>query len=277
MKINKYSFLRWMDAAPSSEQPEIPWSYNRDRDRLFCPIAYPSEAMAFYIASPNDAGLNFSNFADLRVAVVNATTGTVANSNAGMLEQHFLDSPTNTQYNIYCTMVVPALANGIYKLRIYRNTGGAVLLESNYIEVRNDKSTLDIQSAHFRFRHDRYLFGVEYADIPDFYQQYRLPMALVDRQPEGDREVYREVSTGKQRTLQNYLSRWVKIELINLDADAHEAASVMFDHSSLTINGRAYTAKAAYKELTNPLHKVYKGEMELWDDEFSTVNRCATV
>lgn len=274
MILNKYNFLRWSDAVPSTDQPDIPWAYWRDRDRQFMPIAYPTEAMAFYINTLGDVGLNYSSFSDLRLAVVNASTGVVANSNAGTLVQHFLDAPTNTIYNIYCTFTIPTLADGVYKLRIYRNTGGAVLCESNYIQVRNDKTNLDVQSGYFKFQHDRYFYGIKYADLPSFYQQFRLPASLIERQLESEKEVYKEVTTGKQRTFQNYVSRVLKIELYYLDQEAHEAAGLLFEHSFIQINGKRYRLKSTYKELTNVLNKTTKGEVELYDEEFSSVNRC---
>ena len=45
MKLNFYNFWRWTDSAPSTDQPDIPWAYWRDKERCFLPLAYPSEAL----------------------------------------------------------------------------------------------------------------------------------------------------------------------------------------------------------------------------------------
>jgi hypothetical protein len=64
------------------------------------------------------------------------------------------------------------------------------------------------------------------------------------------------------------------METYYFDKEAHEAAAVMVDHSYLELNSKIYVPKNAYKGPSNPLSKVGKGEIELWDQEFSTVNRC---
>lgn len=265
MILNAYNFLRWEDSTPSTDQPLIPWAYWRDRERCFTPVAYPSESMSFYINRMGDFGLNYASFSDIRLALINASTGGVVNGNIGTLQQHYLDAPTNTIYNIHCTFDFPAAADGYYKLRIYRQTGTVTLCDSSLIRVSNDKARLDITTALFKFRHDRYFYGIKYADLPSFYQQFRLPCSITDRQVDNDKEVYRESTTGKPRTLQNYLARWIKLEMYYLDQDGHEAASIMFDHDFIQVNGRRHRPRNAYKELTNQLSKTTKGEIELWE------------
>jgi hypothetical protein len=269
MKVNGYNFLSWFDGNASTAQPDLPHAYWKDRESCgFMPIGYPTETMSFYINTP--LGANYGTFSDLKLAIVHAD-GTIANFTAGILSQHMLTSPN---YNIYSTFTLPVVPDGIYYLMIYHITGGAEVLRSSYILVRNDKTNLDNETVYCKFRHDRFFYNIKYADLPTFYQQFRIPMSIIERQTESDREVYNEVTTGKPRTLQSFLKRWERFETYYLDPQAHEAVSIMLEHNHVELNGNLRIIKEAYKEPNNPLSKIGKGEFTVWDADFASVNRC---
>jgi hypothetical protein len=276
MQLNKYNFLRWFDSTPDTGLPDVPVAYWRDRESCgYMPIGLPTEGMSFYINKTTGLDVTVYNyFSDLRLALVRADNGTIVHNNLGPLQQHFIDAPTNAFYNIYCTLVVPTATVGVHYFKIYRNSTGVEVFRSSYILVRTDQTVLLNTTTYARFRHDRLFYFIKYADLPGFHQQFRLDMSQIERQNEGDKEIYREITTGKQRELQNFMSRYVKLETYYFDPAAHEAAAVMFNHSYIELNSKQYQPKNAYKEPSNPLGKVGKGEMELWDVEFSTVNRC---
>jgi hypothetical protein len=276
MRLNKYNFLTWYDSVTTTALPEVPIAYLRDREQCACvPIGLPTESMSWYMNTPNGLdATEYDNFSDFRLALVRADNGAVVHSNLGPLQQHFIDAPTNAFYNIYCTLVVPTATFGLHYFRIYRNSDSTELFTSSYILVRTDQEVLYNTTTFARFRHDRYFYGIKYADLPGFHQQFRLGISRIDRQYEGDKEVYREVTTGKQRTLQNNLARYLKFETYYWDSDAHEAGAVMFEHDFFELNGAIYVPKNAYKEPSLVLSKFGKGEIEMWDQEFSTVNRC---
>jgi hypothetical protein len=277
MQLNKYNFLLWYDSASTTALPEVPIAYLWDREACASiPIGLPTEGMAWYMNIPEGLDVSvYNNFSDYKLRLVRADNGQVVHNDLGPLQQHFIDSPTNAFYNIYCTLVVPPAAKfGLHYFQIYDSSNSDVLFTSSYIIVRPDQETLYNTTTFCRFRHDRVFYYIKYADLPGFYQQFRLGISILERQYEGDKEVYREVTTGKQRTLQNYLGRWVRLETYYFDRSAHEAAAVMFDHDYVELNGTQYIAKNAYKEPSNPKQKFGKGEIEVWDQEFSTVNRC---
>lgn len=270
MQVNKYNFLRWFDGAPVSGQPEIPVGYWRDRTSCgFMPVAYPTEAMAFYINTP--AGANYGTFADLRLSLRRADTNAVVDPNILGLSQHLLTAPN---YNFYATIVLPAMSQGLHYFRIYDSVSGNEILRSSYILARNDKTNLDIETIYCRFRHDRFFYNIPYAGVPGFYQQFRLQITQLERQVQSDKEVYKEVTTGKQRTFENYLSRWRKFEAYYFDPPAHEAAALMIEHDFFEFNGQRYRVKASYKEPADVRSKIGKGEFEAWEEEFDSVNRC---
>lgn len=276
MLLNKYNFLRWYDAAPTTGLPEVPYAYWRDRESCgYMPIGLPTESLAFYMNIPN--GLlesTYNYFADLRIALIRASDGAVINNNVGPLQKHYTDNPTNLRFNIYATLVIPTAGTGIHYFRIFRNTGGTEVFRSSYILIRNDQTELYNTTSFVRFNHDRFFYNIKYHELSGFYQQFRLGISVIDEQNEGDKEVYKEVTTGKPRTFQNYMDKIVKVETYHFDRDAHDAAGIMFDHSFIEINGRRYYPKGTYKRVPDSKSKQHKGEMELYDDEFASVNRC---
>jgi hypothetical protein len=278
MIINETNFLRWNDQNPSTAQPVLPHPYRRDLGGCpYTPIAFPTEQISFYINKPTGFGpTDFSGtpLSGLRLDLVNASTNVAAATGIGTLQQVFLNSPTNTIYHLYASFVVPSVPVGLYYLRVFRTSAGVPVLISNYILVRSDKANLDRETVLVRFRHDRQFYNVRYQNLPGFYQQFRLHLNVLERQVDSDKEVYKEVTTGRVRTSENYLSRYYRIESYYFDDDAHEAAAVMFEHDYLEINGRQYVVKTTYKENPNQLSVYTKGEAEIWDQAFASVNRC---
>jgi hypothetical protein len=177
-------------------------------------------------------------------------------------------------YNIYSSVVVPTAITGIYYFKIYRQSTGAELLRSSYILVRNDVTELLNTTTYCKFRHDRFFYNIRYHDIPDFYQQFRLNLSVIDDQLESNKEVYREVTTGKQRVYNNELGRYYVVESYYFDPPAHLACGIMVEHDYLEMNGKTYKVKTSYKSPTQVNSKLGKGSFECYDLEFASANRC---
>lgn len=271
MLLNRYNFLRWSDETPEPGQPDVPVAYWKDREHIgYMPVLYPTETLSFYINSEDGV---LYDFADLRLALTNAKTDARTATDIGTLQQHFIDD-TNTPYNIYCTLQNPAVPDGIYYLEIYKSSDSSRVITSNYVLVRSDKAQLDAETTYCKFAHDRSLFHIKYHELPGFHQQFRLHISQIERQPESDREVYKEVTTGQSRVFNAILSRYVKFESYYFDPAAHEAAAVMIEHNDVYFNGKPYTQKTPYREPATVQSKLGKGEFEMYDNEFAQVNRC---
>lgn len=269
MQVNRYNFLRWFDNQVDPRLPEVPWGYHRDRGACgYMPIALPTEAMSFYINA--DTPFDFGDFPNLRLGMHRADGEEIANSLGPLQQVIFGDG----RYHIFCSLVIPAAQDGAHYFRIYRNADGQELLRSSHVLVRNDIDELYRTTAYCRFRHDRFFYNIQYADLPGFYQQFRLNMSVVDSQIESEDEVYREAHTGKTRTYESYESKAVKLESYYFDPQAHEAAALMLKHSYLELNSRTYSRKSAYKYTPHPTSQLSKGEAEVYDLDFASVNRC---
>ena len=198
-------------------------------------------------------------------------SGQVVNSNIATLNQDFFVTEDGQNVFTYYASVSPAnIAPGIYFFRIGDDTTN--FLDSNLLIIPNDDYLK--YSCLCKFRQDRYFYGVNYQNLPDFYQQFRLHFNEVDKQYEQDKDIYNEVTTGKQRTYNNYKKKLRTFETYYFDDFAHDAAEIMFDSDLLFINGKQFVLKGTYKVLTQPLSKVKKGQADCYDEDFATANRC---
>jgi hypothetical protein len=271
LKITTANFLHWYDSQVDPGLPELPVAYLRDRNACgHMAIALPTEAMSFYINTPS--GVTLDNFDNLRLGMYRAD-GTEVAPALGPLQKLDLE---DGGYHIYCTLVIPLAAYGVHYFKIYYNSTGEEVYRSGYVLVRTDTQTLYDTTIYARFRHDRFYYNVEYGLLPGFYQQFRLGLSVIDEQVEEANgiEQYNEITTGKSRIYNSFEQKSVKLESYYFDRAANEAAALLFKHDFVELNGNRYRLKESYKATFNPLSKLYKGEVTVLDDTFSSVNRC---
>jgi hypothetical protein len=270
MLVNENNFLRWDNGVGVAGYGDLPHGYVQDPDRCTTAIvAVPDETMAFYLNVPD--GLALGTFADLKLTLINSRTGAVAQDNAATLEQHVI---AGSNYNIFTTFLFPDVAKGLYHFRLRKVSDDTVVLTSNHFEVWTENYAN--KSMHVKFRHDRYFYGILYGatELEDFYQEFRLNMNVIDEQPEIDREVYKEQTTGKRREFKTDLDKVIKVESYYFSLPDHWAAIVMFEHLERYLNGKEHITKAAYQIGTEQRGKTCKGTIELYDQEFAALNRC---
>lgn len=274
MLLNRQNFLRWDDGqSPSTVEGDIAEGYLQDRNRCnYRPLLAASEALRFYINVPE--GLSFIEAPNVHLLALVKKDGTVADSDIATLQVHEFAVDGGTAKTFYAEVIIDGtVAPGVYFFQIKK--GSDVALTSNEIHVVPAGTAHREYSSLVKFRHDRYFYGINYHDVSTFYQQFRLHINKLGSENDNDREVYTEVTTGKQRVYNNSMKRIVKVETYYFDKYAHEAAGVMFEHDEVFINLKKYTAKGVYKETTNPRSKIFKGEIELYDEEFASINRCS--
>lgn len=273
MLVNRYNFLRWDDGqSPSTIEGDVAEGYLQDRNRCdYRPLLAASEAMRFYINVPE--GLSFIEAPNVHVLALVKKGGTVISSSIATLQVHEFAVDGGTAKTFYSEVIIDGTVSpGVYYFQIKK--GSDVALTSNEFYVVPSGTAHREYSSLLKFRHDRYFYGINYHDVATFYQQFRLHTNKLGTEYDGDREVYTEITTGKQRTYNNSMKRIVKVETYYFDKYAHEAAAVMFEHDEIFINLKRYTAKSVYKEPETPRTKISKGEIELYDEEFASINRC---
>ena len=273
--VNRYNFLRWDDGvAPATVEADMPTGYILDPNRCdYRPLLAASEALNFHINAP--AGLAWIDTPNTHKLALLNEWGTVINADIATLQVHTFAVTGGTAKTFYASVIIDGtVPAGNYYFQI-KTAAGVVKLTSNQVRVVPSGTDHRQYSSLCKFRHDRYYYGINYQDISTFYQQFRLHLNEIENQFDVNKEVYDEVTTGKQRTYNSFIRQEKKAEAYYFDKYAHEAAAIMFEHSLLYINLKRYTAKSGYKIITNQRSKISKGEVELYLEEFASVNRCA--
>lgn len=274
--INPYNFLRWDDLGngPSSTTSDIGNAYLRDSARCgYRHVVKHAEPMRFYINA--ELGTPWINDTNIKLRLVNAKTAAVVNSNVAVLNKNeFTNSASVASFNYYSEVTLAdSVPEGDYYLEVYGDT--KTWIRSNTFKVVGVNNEILLTTNLVTFRNDGYFYGTRYNDLTTFTHQYRLHLNLIETQEESSIEVYSEVTSGKRRTYSSKLDLVKTVEAYYFDQPAHQAAIVMFAHSSLVINGRVYVKKDAYKESPNPISKLTKGTINLYDQGFASVNRCS--
>lgn len=258
--FNQYSTLNNTD---------LPKSYLMDKDSQSFPILTKSDNLQFYINA--DTPITGLTFANLSIALYNSENIRVYNwSNSDLNE--VTSGAGKHYYSDSLSLSTPLnnLPQGLYYLAIVNTSTGNVIYTSNYFMLM--VSDFDEISSVVNFRHYKKIFNYEYDSIESYYNKFRIMLVEKEQVYGGEREVYREITTGTNRILNNTDEKIVKAETYYFDREMHEAADVCFRHETLTINGIAYIAKSAYSPNINQLSRVSKGEIELINQEYSQVN-----
>ncbi|WP_293916531.1 MULTISPECIES: hypothetical protein [unclassified Sphingobacterium] len=265
MEVNSNNFLRWNSDPSFKDHSYLPCPYPNEQSNLpYMPVLVPGEITSFYINVKG--GINYSGGFTLNIIRPDRT---IALSDIGVLNRDNLGSG---RYNLYCDMSGPAVPPGIYYLQI-KDIANTVTLRSNMVRVIHsgfqDKTTI------VRYRNNgKNLFHINWLGMPDFYQQYRLHIFRIDQQPDYNIEQYRSSTSGKLRNLNGSMDRYVKFQSYYFDKEAHEACEAMLFHSEIWINDKLYSYKTGYASEPLLATKKSKGEFELWDENFSSLNNC---
>lgn len=259
MQINDNNFLIWDDTV-GTDAPPVPHAYRvDDKGYGYMPVLYPGDTLSFYINFNSPSAL-----AGGTLSLVRARDGqTTALGSVSAVA-------VTGGNHLYASFVVPAsVANGeVYYLQC------GTLRTVTYLLGMTKKEDIERTTTVVRFRHDRQFYNTWYHLVPSFYQQFRLHISVSEENPEGEREDYREVTTGAVRTFESYLDWVVKVETYYFDDRAHRAAAALFEHKELELAGRAYVRKSTYKRDNAPRTAYNKGEVELYEGAYSSINRC---
>jgi hypothetical protein len=262
--FNQYSFIRFSDTNPDTYTAP-PQAYIKERDQYpFLPIIVPGENIAFYIGSRYGYDLG----ATVNLQIVKYNTGEIIGTYPYLQKDLFVGG----LYNLYADFTIPALSDGIYQFRAV-TAGGAVLLTSNPLLCMND----DYQnvSSYVEFTNDQNLYNVRYAELGNFYQKFRLRITdITGGDYEQGNESYRSVTSGRYRDLLEIPERYYTFEAYYFDTLAFEALSCFLAHRTRLINTKEYGFKANLSHDPILLSKVSKGTFQMYDQSFSTVNKC---
>jgi hypothetical protein len=262
--FNSYNFLRWQDSNPDP-YTDPPNAYIRDRCQPeYMPLIVPGENIAFYIGQRYGYDLGVT----LNLQIVKYNSGVVVTTLSVLQKDLFVGG----LYNLYADFTIPALDNGVYLFRIV-NAIGDTLLTSNKLYCMNED--YENISSYFEFTNDQNLYNVRYASLTNFYQKFRLRITdITGGDYEQNNESYRAVTNGRYRDLLEIPERYYTFEAYYFDKYAFEALSCFLAHRTRVINEKEYAFKENLTHDPILLTKVAKGTFQMWDQAFSTVNKC---
>ncbi len=262
--FNYFSFIRFEDSNPDTHTSP-PQAYIRDRCGYpFMPIIVPGENIAFYIGSRYGYDLGLT----VNLQIVKQNSGAVIGTYPYLQKDLFVGG----LYNLYADFTIPALVDGVYIFRVVTG-GGAVLLTSNPLLCMN--ADYENVSSYVEFTNDQTLYNVRYNELGNFSQKFRLRITDISGgEYEQGNESYRSVTSGRYRDLLEIPERYYTFEAYYFDTLAFEALSCFLAHRTRIINSKEYGFKANLSHDPILLTKVSKGQFQMWDQSFSTVNKC---
>lgn len=268
MQINFTNFIRFFTNAIKDETIGIPRLALID-DKCYCPVFCPGERAAFYINATTPF-LDGDDINDLHLRIVDVN-GSITDLGAIMQRVTLTNG-----YRMYADFIFPNISNKQYQFIIYNTNTSSVKCLSNWFMVM-DTASADIITAYVAYRNSRSQYYYDWALYPDFYERVRLNLSLQSYTPEGTVEQLQSVNTGRRRNLNRTVDKSVKLQTYYFDDGANDACIALFESDDIQINGKQYLAKTIYTPNARPNSKVSTGEVELYEQDFSSVNKYGQV
>jgi hypothetical protein len=278
--VNKHNFISWFSTIGKINFSSIdcdncfwdlPNAYllNKKPQRHY-PVVTNDEEFSFYINFRQDfAHPDFDSF---RLDLISKTG--LVQQNVAPLERVFQADDTN--YFPYASVTLNGVKPGIYRLAI-TNTNSAVpydvLFISNEIQVMT-VAEAPKYTGRFSYSLSSNMYRYLWSELPsDWLLQIRLKCNLVGEDNDGELTQYRAATTGKLRNVANDLDRFITLEMYYFDKLAHRAMEVFQTNDFILVNGETYLVKDLYKRSFDVQAHTYKGTLELFEQDFSTINR----
>lgn len=232
-------------------------SYVKNACKVLTPIYVPGEKYSFYLNL--DKPTTDPNFDNFKLCIYDLHNNRIL-TDIGLLQRDII---TGILYNIFSVFEMPALADGEYCFVIWDSVNDVVKCNTNKFLLSNtgyaDNTSLVV------YRNTRNLKNIDYENLIDFYQVFRLPFIKIDYQYDVERTQYRNVSNKRQlRNLLSFLDKEVKIESYFFDEDAHDATALLYQHDEIYFDGTQYEPKDAYQIITDELNNAPKGSINCY-------------
>ena len=265
MQINFTNFIRFYTNTVEDETVTLPRLALID-NKVYCPVFVSGETAAFYI-NANVPFLDGDDINNLELRILKPD-GTWANNLGVILQQVVLTSG----YRLYASFVMPVLANSQYQFQIFNTSTNTPKCISNWFQTL-DIDTADSITASVVWRNSRSQYYYDWQSVPDLYCRIRLHLSLQSYTPEGTVEQLQSVNSGRRRNLNRTVDKSVKLQTYYFDDGANDACIALFEADDIQINGKSYLAKTIYIPNARSNSKVSLGEIELYEQDFSTVNK----
>lgn len=234
--------------------------YERTPLQPFGPVYVPGEQYAFYINF--DKPISDPNFEAFSLDIYQGDTEIA--TGIGVLQKDLTEDGIN--YNIFCVFEFPNIPNGNYKFSIRDPSDGNIeKVSSNCILVESEEKWYS-RAPTVMYRNETNFYGFNYENIADFFNIFRLPLIEVDYQYELQKTQYRNASDRRLRNIKSDRYKYRKVESYMFDEWAHDAASCMYEHDGIYIDGIKYVTKDAYAVEVDTIMLFAKGSVNAYVD-----------
>ncbi|GAB2582508.1 hypothetical protein [Spirosoma areae] len=253
--VNDSNFLVWFQNGESEFDSSLPRPFLREPE-ILSPIVWlvPGETISFYLnATDNTAPAGVLTLVDEKGVshALAQTLSTIEFSNGA---------------HRFGSFTVPALSEGFARIKLGT-------LTSQYCWVSSAANAVD-KTALVKFRNNDRLQNFRYRYLPpNFYQQFRIRLAVRGEEAELNKSTYRESTTGKTRHLYSEPRQIVTFLTPEYDRNGHRAMVSMLEHDSLFINGEPFAFAQAYKSNPNEGQALTTGEFSVSDENYATLHR----
>lgn len=213
-----------------------------------------------------DETIDDADFSNWILSVFDAVGNEIA-SDIGTLTQ---DVISGSDFRFSMTFTIPETLNdGTYQLVVYNSTTDDLKYISNKIRAFSSR---DVEKyIYVEYRNSTNMFNYNYEDLND-YNTVFLPLNLIEQQPEIELQQYFEQTTGRRRNQRSITSKVLRIETYFFDDEAHDMMLALSTHDDIRLNEKTVDVKTAYQIQNNQFNSVQKGEIEFYEERFSTIN-----
>lgn len=262
-QINSTNFFRWFTGNTVDETIAFPRLGITDA-KIYLPQLVSGEPVGFYV----NADIPFydaDDFTQLEIKATDVNNRSTVVGAAGTL----IKVPLASGYRMYASFTLPNLSLGQYQFSIYNLATNTTKCISNYFQVISDTTN----TVKVKWRNSRDAYFYDWSQVPDFYCELRLNMSGVPNGPEETIDQTKAVSTGLRRN-NNYDTDLVyKLNTYYFDDGANMACIALFKADTLILNGKNYIQKTAYVPNSRNNSGVSIGEIQVYDQYFSTINK----
>jgi hypothetical protein len=288
--LNSFNHIAWFQTsgkinfaniACTNLNWDLPKGYRKrmmaDRPHKHRPVVINDEQFSFYINF--DTNFNYPNFSSLRLDLINDNG--LVQTGIAELQRVFQDDGVN--YFIYASVTLVDIPTGNYRLSVADTSTTNpfdILFVSNEIMVMADvddfildEDGAEVYTARFQWRCSVSIYRYLYEKIPDYFNELRLMVNVVDEQLSGKIEQYRAITSGKLRNTAYDLDLFYEFETYYFDDIGHRAMYVHQVNDQILVNGKAMLVKEIYKVQWRPERNVNKGTLQMFEQDFSTANK----
>lgn len=265
-QINSNNFFRWFTGDTVDETINFPRLGITDA-KIYLPQLVPGETVGFYV-NADVPFFDADDFTQLQIKATDVNGVVTIVGPVGTL----IKVPLASGYRMYASFVLPNLSLGQYQFSIFNLATTTTKCISNYFQVISGADA-DLFTVKTKWRNSRDAYFYDWSQTPDFYCELRLNLSLAAYQGEGTVDQTKAVSTGQRRNNNYDLDLSFKLSTYYFDDGANMACYPLFTADDIQLNGRSYLNKTLYQPNVRTVSKVNIGEIELYDQAFSRINK----